>query len=119
MGTGQPLWTFTKWRAGGRTRGAPWISTGVYKEGANKAARRKPGREQNFVAPEWGWAWPANRRTLYNRASADPEGKPWSERKAYVWWDPDKGENGEWTGHDVPDVEATKPPSYRAPEGAD
>ncbi len=39
------------------------------------------------MAPEWGWAWPANRRILYNRASADPDGKPWSERKAYVWWD--------------------------------
>jgi formate dehydrogenase major subunit len=52
---------------------------------------------------------------LYNRASADPEGKPWSERKAYVWWDEDKGE---WVGHDVPDFEKTKPPSYRPPEGA-
>lgn len=39
-----------------------------------------------------GWAWPANRGILYNRASADPAGKPWSERKAYVWWD------AEWTG---------------------
>ena len=38
--------------------------------------------EQNWVAPEWGWAWPPNRRILYNRASADPEGKPWSERKS-------------------------------------
>jgi formate dehydrogenase major subunit len=63
--------------------------------------------------------WPANRRILYNRASADPEGRPWSERKAYVWWDPDAGEAGEWTGHDVPDFEKTKPPSYRPPEGAD
>ena len=35
-----------------------------------------PGSEQNWVAPEWGWAWPANRRILYNRASADPEGTP-------------------------------------------
>jgi len=59
------------------------------------------------------------RRILYNRASADPEGRPWSERKAYVWWDPDAGENGEWTGADVPDFEKTKPPSYRSPEGAD
>ena len=46
-----------------------------------------PAREQNWIAPEWGWAWPANRRILYNRASADPTGKPWSERKRYVWWD--------------------------------
>src|SRR5581483_7144357 len=47
----------------------------------------KPGAQQHWVAPEWGWAWPANRRELYNRASADPDGKPWSERKALVWWD--------------------------------
>ena len=43
---------------------------------------RKPHWEQNWVAPEWAWAWPHNRRILYNRASADPEGRPWSERKA-------------------------------------
>jgi formate dehydrogenase major subunit len=81
----------------------------------NQAARRKPGREQNWVANEWGWAWPANRRVLYNRASADPDGKPWSERKALVWWDE---ENGKWTGHDIPDFVANRPPSYRPPEGA-
>jgi formate dehydrogenase major subunit len=67
------------------------------------------------VAPEWAWAWPANRRILYNRASADPDGKPWSERKAYVWWDEDQQK---WTGHDVPDFEATKRPDYRPPEDA-
>jgi len=52
---------------------------------------------------------------LYNRASADPEGKPWSERKAYVWWDE---ESGRWTGHDVPDFEVDKAPWYRPPDGA-
>jgi formate dehydrogenase major subunit len=62
------------------------------------------------VAPEWGWAWPSNRRLLYNRASADPEGKPWSERKRYVWWDE---EQAKWTGHDVPDFIEDRPPSYR------
>jgi formate dehydrogenase major subunit len=67
------------------------------------------------VAPEWGWAWPANRRLLYNRASADPEGKPWSERKRYVWWDEEKQR---WTGHDVPDFIADRPPSYRPGEDA-
>ena len=81
----------------------------------NQAARRKPGAEQSWVAPEWGWAWPLNRRILYNRASADPEGKPWSERKALVWWDEDAGK---WTGHDIADFVADRPPSYRPPAGA-
>ncbi len=99
----------------GSTAGGCWIYTGVYADEVNQSARRKPGREQSWVALEWGWAWPANRRILYNRASADPDGKPWSERKAYVWWDE---EQGKWTGHDVPDFEATKAPSYRPPEGA-
>ncbi len=83
--------------------------------GSTRPPAASPGTEQDWVAREWGWAWPANRRILYNRASADPEGRPWSERKKYVWWD---AEAGEWTGHDVPDFEKTKPPSYRPPEGA-
>ena len=67
------------------------------------------------MSPEWAWAWPANRRILYNRASADPEGKPWSERKRYVWWD---DAEGTWAGYDVPDFPVDKRPDYRAPEDA-
>jgi len=115
LSSGKLLSSFTEMKPDGSTSGGCWIYTGVYKDGVNQAARRKPGNEQNYVAPEWGWAWPANRRTLYNRASADPEGNPWSERKKYVWWDAGKGE---WVGDDVPDFEKTKPPSYRPPEGA-
>jgi formate dehydrogenase major subunit len=115
---GEPLPGFTSMRADGSTAGGCWIYTGIYKDGVNQAARRKPGQEQDWVANQWGWAWPMDRRTLYNRASADPEGKPWSARKAYVWWDETLGEAGEWTGHDVPDFELTKPPSYRPPDGA-
>ncbi|PYF99586.1 formate dehydrogenase major subunit [Georgenia satyanarayanai] len=115
VATGRPLSTFTELRADGTTVGGCWIYTGVFADGVNQAARRKPGRDQDWVALEWGWVWPANRRILYNRASADPEGRPWSERKAYVWWDEEKGE---WTGHDVPDFERTKPPSYRHEPGA-
>ena len=111
---GQPLSSFTQMKADGSTSGGCWIYTGVYAGGVNHAANRKPGREQNLTALEWGWAWPANRRILYNRASADPEGKPWSERKKYVWWDTEKES---WTGHDVPDFPVKKAPSYRPEPG--
>jgi formate dehydrogenase major subunit len=114
-GTGQPLSSFTQLKDDGSTRCGTWIYCGVYADGANQAARRKPASEQSWVAPEWAWAWPANRRILYNRASADPDGRPWSGRKAYVWWD---AEQQKWTGHDIPDFEATKSPDYRPPEGA-
>jgi formate dehydrogenase major subunit len=112
---GKPLSGFAQLKDDGSTVCGCWIYSGCYADGVNQTARRKPGSEQSWVAPEWGWAWPANRRILYNRASADPDGKPWSERKAYVWWDADAGK---WTGHDVPDFPATRPPSYRPPEGA-
>jgi formate dehydrogenase major subunit len=112
---GQPLSGFAQLKDDGSTTCGCWIYSGARAGGVNQTARRKPGSEQSWVAPEWGWAWPANRRILYNRASADPDGKPWSERKAYVWWDP---EAGKWTGHDVPDFPATRPPSYRPPPGA-
>jgi formate dehydrogenase major subunit len=106
--TGSLLDTFTEMRADGTTAGGCWIYTGVYAGGVNRAARRREGGE-------WGWAWPLDRRILYNRASADPEGRPWSERKAYVWWD---AEAGQWTGLDVPDFERAKPPGYVPPPGA-
>jgi len=112
---GQPLSTYTQLKDDGSTSCGCWIYCGVYADGQNQAARRKPGSEQSWVAPEWGWAWPANRRVLYNRASADPDGRPWSERKALVWWDADAGK---WTGHDVPDFVADRPPDYTPPDGA-
>jgi formate dehydrogenase major subunit len=106
---------FAGLKADGSTSSGCWIYSGCYADGVNQTARRKPHTEQSWVAPEWGWAWPANRRILYNRASADPDGRPWSTAKAYVWWD---AEAREWTGHDVPDFEKGKPPDYRPPPGA-
>ena len=99
---------FAELRDDGSTACGCWIYSGVYAGGENMARRRGPER--------WGWAWPADRRMLYNRASADPEGKPWSERKRYVWWDEDAGS---WTGHDVPDFPVDKRPDYVAPEDAE
>ena len=109
------LGSYLQLKDDGSTACGCWIYCGVYADEENQANRRKPWTEQSDVAPEWGWAWPANRRILYNRASADPEGKPWSERKKYVWWDE---ENGKWTGHDVPDFAATKRPDYVPPDDA-
>ncbi|MBV9948184.1 MAG: formate dehydrogenase, partial [Myxococcales bacterium] len=107
---GAPVAGFSALEADGSTACGCWIYSGAYADGVNQTARRKPGREQSWVALEWAWAWPANRRIMYNRASADPQGRPWSERKKYVWWDVAKGR---WTGHDVPDFIADRPPSYR------
>jgi formate dehydrogenase major subunit len=110
-----PLEGFTSLQDDGSTACGCWIYSGAYRNGVNQTARRKPHWEQNWIAPEWAWAWPHNRRILYNRASADPEGRPWSDRKRLVWWDEGKGE---WVGLDTPDCIVERPPSYRPPAGA-
>jgi formate dehydrogenase major subunit len=112
--SGAFLDAYPKLKDDGSTICGCWIYCGAYKDGINQPARKKPHWEQSsYVAPEWAWAWPANRRILYNRASADPAGNPWSERKKYVWWNGEK-----WTGLDVPDFEETKPPDYVPPDDA-
>jgi len=113
VATGKPVSGFDELRADGSTACGCWIYSGIYKDGVNQARRRDPGdisAEGGIVSPQWAWAWPANRRILYNRASADPQGKPWSERKRYIWWDE---QQGRWAGYDVPDFPADKPPGYR------
>ncbi|MFE4543610.1 formate dehydrogenase [Arthrobacter sp. NPDC056727] len=112
---GSPLSAYTQLKADGSTSCGCWIYCGCRADGVNQAARRKPHTEQSISSREWGWAWPANRRELYNRASADPEGRPWSERKKLIWWD---AEAGKWTGDDVPDFEPAKPPTYRPGDDA-
>jgi formate dehydrogenase major subunit len=98
----------------GSTACGCWIYSGVYPEpGRNRARERKLG--PNPLQPDWGWAWPANKRVLYNRASAAPDGRPWSERKKLVWWD---ARAGRWVGDDVPDFDVHRPPDYRPPPGA-
>ena len=110
---GQALNSFAHMTDDGKTAGGCWIYTGVIVEDAdgkliNKANARKPADEKDYLGHGWGFAWPANRRILYNRAAADLNGKPWSEKKKLIWWDaeapgnaPDK--KGKWVGLDVPD----------------
>jgi formate dehydrogenase major subunit len=107
---------YTALKGDGSTACGCWIYSGVYADETNQAARRKSRDEQDWVAAEWAWAWPMNRRILYNRASADPEGRPWSERKRYLWWDE---EEGKWAGPDVPDFKADKAPGYEPDEDAE
>ncbi len=114
--TGELVDGYLDLAADGTTSCGCWIYSGVFAGGVNQAARRSPRttRPGDFSL-EWAWAWPYNRRILYNRASADPGGRPWSDAKACVWWDAAKGE---WTGHDVPDFERAKKPDYVPPDGA-
>ena len=146
---GKPVAGFAALKDDGSTACGCWIYSGVMSpDGINKAANRQADPYGiNFGDPgftnhsNWGFAWPANRRILYNRASADPDGKPWSERKKLVWWQEDENEGasgglnqsageqhgdattpnhkGKWVGADVPDFPADKSPFTPAdPHGA-
>ena len=112
---GAALSAYTELKPDGSTACGCWIYCGVYADEVNQARRRKPHWEQDEVAAEWGWVWPANRRILYNRASAAPDGSPWSERKKYVWWD---AEQRKWVGRDVPDFVPDRAPDHVPAKGA-
>ncbi len=122
---GQSLPTFGDLKDDGTTACGAWIYTGIYapdKEhpgGYNHAANR---HGDPWVALGWGFSWPANRRQMYNRCSADPKGNPWPKEarlarkfpgkdgktyRGYVYWDPAQKK---WVGLDVPDFAPTKPP---------
>lgn len=82
---GKPVPSFANLKEDGTTVCGAWIYTGVIpEEGKNLAASRKG---DNWISPHWGFAWPANRHIMYNRASADLKGNPWSEKKKLVFWD--------------------------------
>jgi formate dehydrogenase major subunit len=105
--------SFVDLKDNGSTACGSWIYCGVYPAPENNRAAARNPEGDTFLG--WGFAWPANRRILYNRASADPEGKPWSERKKYIWWDE---QERKWTGFDVPDFPVNKPPDYTPSPGA-
>jgi formate dehydrogenase major subunit len=96
----------------GSTTCGCWIYSGVFgRDGVNKAHARKA---KDYLGHGWGFSWPSDRRIIYNRASARPDGTPWSERKKLVWWDSQK-----WVGIDVPGFVKTKAPEYEPEEGAE
>jgi formate dehydrogenase major subunit len=127
---GKPLPTFGDLKDDGSTTSGGWIYTGIYKGGKNQAANREG---DDWVALGWGFSWPANRRIMYNRCSADPQGNPWPKEArlarqfsgsakgetprhhGYVYWDPAANEGkGQWVGLDVPDFPPGKPPTAKA-----
>ena len=101
----------------GSTTCASWIYSGAYPgENDLKPRSRTPdANNQPGSNLGWGFSWPANRRILYNRASARPDGQPWSDRKRWVWWDEGQAR---WIGNDVPDFTVTKRPDAPAQPGA-
>ncbi len=112
---GKQLRSFLDLKDDGTTACGAWIYCGVYpEEGRNRAGSRDP-RLLGSTYPGWGFAWPANRRVMYNRASADPDGRPWSERKKLVWWDQ---REHRWTGLDTPDFHFDRDPRHRPAPGA-
>jgi formate dehydrogenase major subunit len=102
---GQQVDGFAQLRDDGSTMCGNWLHSGVYTEAGNNAQRRGTADPTGLgMYPAWAFSWPANRRVMYNRASADAQGKAWDASRSGIAW------NGErWVG-DVPDINPTAPP---------
>jgi formate dehydrogenase major subunit len=115
---GQQLASFAQMKDDGSTASGCWIYAGCWTEAGNQMARRDnadPSGLGNHLG--WAWAWPLNRRILYNRASLDRNGKPWDSKRSIIKWLGDK-----WGGFDVADFTAAPPgsevnPFIMQPEG--
>ena len=116
---GKPVKSFAFLADDGSTACGNWIYSGVFPaEGQNRAKSRTADPPESLgVNAGWGFSWPVNRRVLYNRASADPRGKPWNGERALVWWDPEGelpgGKKGKWVGKDVPDFRPDLAPEVK------
>jgi formate dehydrogenase major subunit len=103
---GEQLPGFALLQADGSTACGCWLFAGSWTQAGNQMARRDPSDPYGLGATlGWAWSWPANRRILYNRSSADPDGKSWDPNRRYVFWDGSK-----WTGADIPDFNPTSAP---------
>jgi len=115
--TGNTLNSFANLASDGSTAAGAWIYTGMLQLTGTtlvNRARMTPGKNDGWVSPNWGWAWPANRHQIYNRASADQDGNPWSDRKKFTYWDAaaktwknDSGEGIDFTPTKAPDTKAS------------
>jgi formate dehydrogenase major subunit len=107
VAAGKQLDGFAQLRDDGKTACGCWIYSGCFTEKGNMMARRDSSDpDGRGISLNWAWAWPANRRVLYNRASADPDGNPWNPENKLIWW------NGtQWVGYDTPDYGPTLAPS--------
>jgi len=102
---GQQVASFAQLKDDGTTASGCWIYAGCWTEAGNQMARRDnadPSGLGNHLG--WSWAWPLNRRILYNRASLDRNGRPWDAKRKIIGWQGDK-----WGGFDIPDF-TTAPP---------
>ncbi|MGM3159870.1 formate dehydrogenase-N subunit alpha [Dickeya undicola] len=107
---GQLLPDFSLLRDDGSTASFCWIYAGSWTEAGNQMARRDNADPSGLGCTSgWAWSWPQNRRILYNRASADEQGRPWDPKRELIRWNGQK-----WTGIDVPDFAATVPPGSAA-----
>jgi formate dehydrogenase major subunit len=105
---GAQLPDFTWLRDDGSTASGCWIYCGSWPEGGALTKRRGTEDPSGLgIYPNWAWSWPLNRRILYNRASCDPQGKPWDPERSSVWWDESAGR---WKGYDVLDFKVDSPP---------
>src|SRR5213080_2093937 len=111
---GQQLPGFAWLRDDGTTACGNWLYSGSWTEAGPQMQRRGTDDPSGLgVYPNWAWSWPANRRVMYNRASCDPDGKPWDPSRRQVWW---SEAAGKWAGHDVPDFKAdSKPKDHMGP----
>jgi len=106
---GEQLSGFAELRDDGTTLSGCWLYAGSWTEDGNNMARRDNSDPTGIGQTlNWAWAWPANRRIMYNRASADPQGKPFDPKRPLIQWDENRGL---WTGADVPDYKVDESPA--------